>query len=309
MKVNAIVLVSVLVTTSFLLAQEAPWNDKGTFSCWTYTQGGSQWTPMDPSYWYDYYDVNYGEIPNAIRYEDLNDTVKVKIYIGFVYKPYYLYEALPQDSTWWQDSFTWGELRQHLGAYLLNTSTSQVQELQLPSSNLNEQLESKHTGSYEIKFEYDLSQLPVNEQNVIYKIWVEPITQPLPTYLDIDTLSVFRTVRSVPADTLFWMYRNWYDAVESDPNLPARMLVHYPNDTRLLRTQFWRYYDAVNCDSVSHYGQRLVQVWQSDSSMYMMDHLSNFDMHQAIQDVEERIKHICIDGQPQPKTALGWSEI
>jgi len=105
------------------------------------------------------------------------------------------------------------------------------------------------------------------------------------------------------------MNLNWVETITADPELPARMLEYFPDDTRILRHQFWHYYDAVNCDSVTYYGNRLKTVWESGTSDYLRDMSANFNEKHAIEDLEQRINDICVEGVAKEKKELGMSEL
>jgi len=310
MRYKTIVLLLLLVIIGVRTqAQNPPWNEKGELVLINAADGKYRFGTPDPWVIADSFKNRFGTIPNIIVYEDIQAYYGVRSTFEFDYRPYYDYQAMPEDSVWWQENFTWGQLRPHLQAVLENTATGVQQILPLPNYDLDRNIAYLDTGTYAASFTTNIEQIPITQSNVEYKLWVEPLTLPLPTYLHIDTLSIVKTTRSVPEDTLLWMYRNWESSITQDPALPARMLEFFPDDTRMLRHQFWMYYQAINCDSVIYYGDRLIAVWESGESRYFGDLLGTFNSSDAVEDVQDRIKHICVSGTPQPITRLGGSEL
>ncbi|MCB2212956.1 hypothetical protein KQI52_12660 [bacterium] len=138
-------------------------------------------------------------------------------------------------------------------------------------------------------------------------MWLEPLGANLPWKIETDTLLAVRITQFTAADTLGWMYRHWTGVPDS--TWFDRMFAVFPDNTRLLREFFWKYYNEANCDSLTRVGEHLIEVWQSGESTYLMDNMSEFSVDQASEDVQERIEDICVEGQPQPTKALGWSGV
>lgn len=295
------------------LSQTIPWKTKSRLGMRILPRGAYEISPLDPGKVVAPFYRN-GIRPRLVVYSSEMDSSGIFLYPHLTYEPTAHNHFTEEDTFWWADILTSGDIAPLFVVKRHHVGTTDTTTYSYPNPHPNHKIVQPYiniwepaqpdSGSWMDTVTVRASNLPDITIGEMYQYWMEPTVSTLPWKVETDTIAVLFKHHDSPADTLFWMYRNWEDA-RQHPALFNRMAGHFPTDTRLARELFWRYYEDVNCDSVTFYGNRLKEIWQNQQSQYVADFMSWFDVDKAMQDVDDRIHDICVEGQTQPITPLG----